>query len=213
MISGIKQKINFFRSLFIYRNKIPAPAIDKNLLFIHIPKAGGSSISTSLYGIQVGHKKAENYFIWDRLRFNKIISFTFVRNPIDRFISAFYFLESGGMHEGDKISYEKYISKFDDINHFIDSIDQNFIDNGPIVHFKKQIDFVCHNNVCIVNKVFKLEDIENIDFKKELKYDLLIRKVNVTKISSSKVRIELTNKSKEKLMKLYRPDFDLFYYK
>ncbi|MBC7005533.1 sulfotransferase family 2 domain-containing protein, partial [Photobacterium sp. BZF1] len=87
------------KNLLSINRRIPAPAINKGILFIHIPKAAGSSISLELYGVQISHCKIEEYISCDRNRLSSIKKFSIVRNPIDRFISAYDFLCNGGMIE------------------------------------------------------------------------------------------------------------------
>ena len=65
-------------------------------IFIHIPKAAGTSISRAIYGQNVGHRKAGDYIKISKREFEKYYSFSFTRNPWDRLVSAYNFTRQGG---------------------------------------------------------------------------------------------------------------------
>lgn len=65
-------------------------------MFLHIPKCGGTSISTALYGRRMGH------LTYSQLReiSQTLPITTMLREPVDRFISSLNFAFSGG-HGGE----------------------------------------------------------------------------------------------------------------
>jgi hypothetical protein len=65
-------------------------------IFIHIPKAAGTSIARAIYGMNVGHRKVLDYHAVSRKEFEQYFSFSFVRNPWDRVVSAYNFVKQGG---------------------------------------------------------------------------------------------------------------------
>lgn len=65
-------------------------------VFIHVPKAAGTSISRALYGGNVGHRPARDYHRISARHFRRYFRFGFVRNPWDRLVSAYEFARSGG---------------------------------------------------------------------------------------------------------------------
>jgi hypothetical protein len=65
-------------------------------VFIHVPKAAGTSVSRALYGINVGHRKAIDYDRISARYFRRYFRFGFVRNPWDRVVSAYEFAHAGG---------------------------------------------------------------------------------------------------------------------
>lgn len=67
-------------------NELPDKA---KVLFIHIPKCAGTSVTRVLYDKDMGHRPAALYLAADSVRFNSIPSFAIIRNPYDRFCSIF----------------------------------------------------------------------------------------------------------------------------
>jgi hypothetical protein len=69
---------------------------DRGLLFLHVPKNGGTSIATALYGSMIGHKTALFHQMVDPAFFERSKPFATLRDPIDRFISAYWYIRRGG---------------------------------------------------------------------------------------------------------------------
>ncbi|MET0371843.1 MAG: sulfotransferase [Sphingobium sp.] len=66
------------------------------ILFIHIPKNAGMSVSHGLYGRQIGHPSVRYY---DRVApdiMADLPRFALIRDPVDRFLSACRFARTGG---------------------------------------------------------------------------------------------------------------------
>ena len=60
------------------------------LIFIHIPKTGGISISNRFFNSIQGNHQIPQHKIYKRY-WNKYFKFTFVRNPWDRLVSGYFF--------------------------------------------------------------------------------------------------------------------------
>ena len=79
--------------------------IDDKYFFIHIPKCGGNSVFPGPVATRVKlfnhnlRNKNFTYFKDSEERKNAKFSFTFVRNPWDRLVSA-YFFKKGRRHLG-----------------------------------------------------------------------------------------------------------------
>ncbi|HEV2865638.1 MAG TPA: sulfotransferase family 2 domain-containing protein [Allosphingosinicella sp.] len=71
------------------------------ILFIHVPKAAGTSFNQALYGRFIGHPHARDVRRWGSRAVNALPSFSVVRNPWDRLVSAYRFARAGrGVGEG-----------------------------------------------------------------------------------------------------------------
>ncbi|WP_425102263.1 hypothetical protein [Tropicibacter sp. S64] len=66
------------------------------VIFIHIPKNAGTTVSTQLYGGHIGHRSARFYRASDPAFFAAAPSFAISRDPLERFLSAFHFARQGG---------------------------------------------------------------------------------------------------------------------
>ena len=189
---------------------------ERKLIFIHIPKNAGTSIIEAM-GVEnmFMDKTIEEYRehydeYWDKYK-----KFTVVRDPIDRFISAYKFArmkESGWFSATGEEGLEKHthyeLSNKMDINEYTSylyknpknfnrwNIPQTFLisnENDEI-----EIDyFVRFENL--------QEDLSKIGIES-------IQKLNSSKIEDDKV-IRLTKKSKNKLYKIYDIDYKNFNYK
>ena len=188
---------------------------EKKLIFIHIPKNAGTSIIKAmgvenLYMDKTIKEYKEHYGDY----WNEYKKFTVVREPIDRFISAYKFArmdESGWFSATGEEGLEKHhhyeLCNEMNINEYISYLYKNpekfnrwispqtFIvsnENG-----EREIDYyVRYENL--------LEDLQKIGIDK-------IEKLNSSKIKDEKT-IELTKKSKNQLYQIYDIDYQNFSY-
>ncbi len=68
----------------------------EGIVFVHIPKAAGTSMNVALYGRFIGHIPAASIRRWGSARVNSLPSFAVTRNPWDRLVSAYRFVKAGG---------------------------------------------------------------------------------------------------------------------
>lgn len=186
--------------------------IDKSYIFIHIPKAAGKSVSLKVYGDdKPGHYSVKDYIFYDKKKFKNSFVFTFVREPIDRFMSAYNFLQQGGSCEGDYRFKVNVIDNYKNINDFIDK----WVSKRNILkkeHFIPQSYFVLDDSgELAVDFVGKLENLSE-DFQYVCDKCNLKGSVGHYNQSSKKQELELSQSSLKKLQELYQEDFERFGY-
>jgi sulfotransferase famil protein len=90
-------------------------------IFIHIPKTAGMSVVESLFGAgRALHKSIVDYkMVLTKAEFEAYFKFAFVRNPWDRALSAYTFLQQGGYNDNDKAFRDSVVSRYGSFNEFI----------------------------------------------------------------------------------------------
>jgi len=187
---------------------------EKKLIFVHIPKNAGTSIIKAM-GVENLYmdKTIEEYKEHYHEYWNEYTKFTVVRDPIDRFISAYKFArmkESGWFSATGEEGLEKHehyeLCNELDINGYVKCVYDKKVYNrwiAPqtfhILNKKNQLEidyYVRYENL--------LEDLQKIGINK-------IQKLNSSKIDNDKV-IQLTRKSKNMLYEIYEVDYLNFNY-
>jgi hypothetical protein len=188
---------------------------EKKLIFIHIPKNAGTSIIKAM-GVENLYmdKTIEEYKEHYQDYWNEYTKFTVVREPIDRFISAYKFArmkESGWFSATGEEGLEKHhhydLCNSMNINEYVEYIYDN----------KKEYDrWIIPQTFIISNKDNQIEIDYYVRYESLLK-DLKkigidsIEKLNSSKIGNNKA-IELTKKSKQMLYEIYDIDYKNFSY-
>lgn len=181
-------------------------------IFIHIPKVAGKSLVRSLYNkIYVGHFTWDQYYRVDPKRFNLFFKFSFVRNPYDRFASAFYYLQKGGNGKDDLWWAKKNSRHLIDIETFLEYLVQT--GQYPWIHFVPQSKFI-----------FDKDDKLKVDFvgryeRLQADYEYVSHRLSVTKklafinqTGRNSFEETMTAPAKEMIVELYRRDFSLLRY-
>jgi hypothetical protein len=89
--------------------------MDTGILFIHVPKAAGTSVTRALYGLNgVGHYRATEARDLSPDNFAQLYRFSLIRNPWERLASAYRFFLAGGTNEVPLHNNDHIISELPD---------------------------------------------------------------------------------------------------
>lgn len=114
---------------------------EHKFIFLHIPKCGGISIRTAFRWPKMGRHMNAKRTEWEFPKeFDEYFTFSFVRNPWSRFLSAYTFLSAGGIGPRDKMHREQYIKPYSSFEEFVRNIFKIKISNQ--LHFRLQTTFV-----------------------------------------------------------------------
>ena len=83
-----------FRNAILVKRRSPL-WLSAGIVFVHVPKAAGTSINQALYGRFMGHARACEIRKWGSAALNALPSFAVTRNPWDRLVSAYRFAKRG----------------------------------------------------------------------------------------------------------------------
>lgn len=195
----------FFRKselVGIYRK-----VIETGVLFIHIPKTGGVSISRQLYGGLIGHRGYRFYKKrFSHNQYRDLYKFSIVRHPYSRFISSYSFLKNGGLTNYDR-EISKKINNYDNIDSFLQ---QNYKTLKRNLHFISQNKFIFRRSNKQIDDIFKIEELDDYKLFLNLKLDIdTSYKLN----SSPKTEeVRISQESKDILKDIYNKDFKLLDY-
>ncbi len=190
----------------------------KKVLFIHIPKTGGSSIGTILkpYMLKtpeiVGHQGYDECIKF----YNPDYIFTVIRNPWDWRSSWYHYIKEYPFDSGHIFEYEKikFLNFNEHLNWIYNEPKENFTEsnyNGKVskLFLKSQSDYIGVGNV----KLLRFENIKD-DFEKymlelglEIKLDKKIRKS-----TNYNYREYYNKKSIEIVKKMWLVDINKFKY-
>jgi hypothetical protein len=188
---------------------------EKKLIFIHIPKNAGTSIIKTM-GVENLYmdKTIEEYKEHYQDYWNDYKKFTSIRDPIDRFISAYKFArmkESGWFSATGEESLEKH--------HHYDLCNSMDINEYTSYIYKNPKEF----NRWIIPQTFHILNKDNeIEIDYYVRYENLLEDLKkigidaIEKLNSSKIDddniIQLTRKSKNMLYEIYDIDYQNFSY-
>jgi hypothetical protein len=115
----------------------------RRAIFVHTPKAAGTSIALSVFGELPYHYTAADYVaIFGRATYEAYFTFSFVRNPWDRLVSAYQYLRNGGWDARDELWSRQHLSPYTD---FADFVRRGLRTREVLsfMHFRPQVEFVC----------------------------------------------------------------------
>lgn len=184
-------------------------------IFIHVPKAAGTSISLALYGGNIGHRRAADYERISRREFGRYYRFGFVRNPWDRLVSAYEFARSGGTDFVEPIPNSDYdspvFSSFDRfVGEWLVGADLEALD----VVFQPQWSFVCdRRGELLVDYIGRTESLEDDLGAVE---QALGRTIQPERLNQTDRSVDVsdyyTDETRDMVAEIYRRDIEMFHY-
>lgn len=181
----VKDKIEISIKNFQFEKQIPSilyralwpdgnpmiPAFrEKKCIFIHIPKAAGSSVSDALFGEAVGHRPIRRHVAYTPDIIKDFYKFTFVRNPWDRLYSGYnYFYRCVGMNaHRDHRWANEFLSQLTTFEKFIHKLENpKFLKTiKKYDHFRDQRDWLYDpsSGKNLIDFVGRFESLDN-DFE------------------------------------------------
>lgn len=181
-------------------------------IFIHVPKAAGTSVALTLFGQKSRHVPWFEYYRANPGKFRRYFKFTFVRNPWDRLVSTYFFLQRGGMNADDAAWANANLKSFPNFERFVlEWLNEDSIHTW--VHLRPQHYFLCDDNgKLMVDFVGRVENME-VDFAvvaAKLHCTRKLEKVNVG--SQQHYSHYYTDTSRELVGRVYAKDIALFGY-
>jgi hypothetical protein len=187
------------------------------IIFKHIPKTAGASIKeilpekVNVQGHDFYNSEYKHLFNYISNLKNKFV-FAFVRNPFDRIVSAFFYLNAGGNNPLDEVDREKYIKQYNgDFNLFVENAFPEILKQ---IHFMPQYSWIYFDIFCLCDYIGKIETINNDlqNIGNIINYDFpKLPKKNVS--SHNDYRSYYTSKTEKIIYKYYEKDFKLFNYR
>jgi len=207
----------FQRAVLVRRRT--AVWLKAGILFVHIPKAAGTSINEALYGRFMGHAHASDVERWGSEKLRALPSFAVTRNPWDRLVSAYRFARrghgvGGEIQAGVRGPQQYQVPEFETFEAFVTdwlaTRDVRRLDGI----FQPQSPFVCGSDGgLLVDHVGRVEDLApTLDFVR----NTTGRSVHVERSNRSGERANYrdfyTAELAELVRSIYRQDIEMFGY-
>lgn len=180
----------------------------KSIIFIHVPRAGGTSVARALFGVDgVGHYSIRAYRELEPALYRSAESFALLRDPEQRFLSAYKFVRHGG---GSVVGLSR---AFRHLTRRIGTVDDylDFIQGKPALDLdfvmRPQSWFVCDRAYRpVVSRLFRLGQDE--DKLAAFLAHQGIRQLPVLN-RSCEDHVVLTATQKDRLRHIYASDYQL----
>ncbi len=195
-----------------YRNPFTPEMIEKKILFVHIPKTGGTSIATAILGKPKGHPYLYEFYMANKVYAKEFKKICVVRNPYDRVVSAFAYISKRDCNREFKDLFnELEIVVFDDLIRALDDKKKYRKICNYIVHFRSQHELIDCKGLKM-DKIYKFEEFDHIerDLSKMLGAKLVLQKLNTS--PRKKYKEYYDDFSRSVVERIYKKDLELFCY-
>lgn len=191
----------------------PDPEVWDGPIFIHVPKAAGSSVLRTGVKYTLGHKPVRYYLRHKPADRAMPATFAIARDPMDRFVSAFYYLKGGGSTGQDRRWSQRNIAPDMTHNDFAEHLESH-----PRLlrqmHFRPQAYMLKDDSGKIaVDRILKFEMLDT-DWPPFARAHGLVEDLPRVNVGSrgSRVRPETSDRTKEIIARLYAEDFTILGY-
>lgn len=180
------------------------------LLFVHIPKTAGMSVSEALYGTWVKHASIRWLRCAQGGRLAGLPSFATMRHPADRFVSAYRFARAGGSRRAGNCVSEPFATLYRQFRSIDDALDHVEAAAGPyhVDHiFRPQRWYVTDRAGRIaVDRLLRIDEIGRLPMLVPGFPDRAVPFIN----RSEGAPIALTGTQMRRLQAIYAADFALW---
>lgn len=149
-----KSDITYFRKHF------KQAVLNEGILFVHVPKAAGTSVVSSLYNkSDWTHLTYQDYIDeYGSEVVDKLKTFALVRDPYDRLLSAFNYLKRSDLYfDKEWVSQHLTMKSFEDF--VLSWLTSENVENCLIDHFKLQSYFVREHKGLPSFRIWKIEEL------------------------------------------------------
>lgn len=194
----------------LFRHKVTADIRQHPLLFIHIPKNGGTSIKRTLYASDPGHATVRLYDLLASDVLRRATSFAVLREPVDRFLSGYDFLmQGGGSAVTIQVAAKRRLSHIATIDDFLDYLELIGNDWFKVDTFARpQWWYIADRHGSIrIDKLWLIGE-QNLELERFLagKGFPAPSRINTTMRVERRLSIDQISR----LRRLYEPDFTLY---
>lgn len=187
---------------------------ENKYIFVHIPKCAGNTVKNVLNIPGHDHSGIEACYKSD------FFKFAFVRNPWDRFISAYLYLKSGGWRNMDSSQdwdrdYCQVVNSYNSLKEFVR---EPHVWLG-MIHFRPQFGFVVKDTKDSIDCLDFIGRVENLD--NDLRYICsqinvpynTLPHINKTKNRQRDYTKYYDDELRDIIAKIYSKDIEYFKYK
>ncbi|RYG56602.1 MAG: hypothetical protein EON56_03840 [Alphaproteobacteria bacterium] len=178
-----------------------------NVVFIHVPRAAGTSIATALYGRPIWHRSVRVHLMRSRSFFDQAHSFAVLRDPFDRVQSCYAYVMAGGAQNRLNEAQRKRTAHLKSMDDYLSHV----ADYPPL-----QLDCVMRSQtwfVCDLNSDRPLVKDLFVYGRDDEALGGYLAKFGVSKVprlnASDRTDTPLTVRQRSRIETLYRSDFEL----
>ena len=183
------------------------------VVFVHVPKTGGTSVARALYGTDgVGHRTAaELRAALGPAAWAEALTVAVVREPVDRLASAFGYLKAGGSNRLDAAFADRALGPYATLDAFVTGW-LTPESSQTQVHLRPQADFVCGpDGGALVDVVLRYERLAD-------GYEAVRQRAGVggplgwANAGPPRREAALSDAARARVAEVYAADFDRFRY-